>query len=654
MVISDSLLSDLKTIYKRDEEISKILDKKQIYKLADFNILQISKIFDIDTKKVFADSNSRKHLVKVIDMIKNSFSNDITSNYFQVFFYPQNDISEYEKRKDIISSIFYDGELHQELKKILKSFKSLNKKIVFKQRIITLDSFTEKYFFDKYSLHIEYVTSKELEEMSYDGLGENLIILSEEDLFVEAAVYDLKEFERILIGNLIKNNSSILKDYFNLMELLRKNEGFLENILGNIKKISGVDLDVEGDFFKIVEEFSKDDSLIFKELTSKVLRLEEEVEKINLELKEKISKKQLSLQGDELLNLLNSGNVELLQKKFNDDIKEVIVSKEKEIVDDFKLSGIKIDFLFSENTYPLKLDDDVKDNLLKQIDKVSLESELKMCESLGRIYSLNKLEDLFNFMFFLDMFLGIKSFEKKLDLKYPLVSDSLELNSCRNIYLSKPMPISYAIGSNKCNDVKLGCEKVSILTGANSGGKTTLLEMFLQSLVFSSVGFGIAADSSSSIRFFDEIIYLKKFTGTAGSGAFEQTVRGLVDILDSESSKMILIDEFEAVTEPGAAARILIMFLREISKQDSFCISVSHLGQEIKEFIKEENISGIRIDGISAKGLDENGNLITEHQPQFYELGKSTPELILKRILQDEKFWKQKSQRSKEIFENLL
>ena len=37
-------------------------------------------------------------------------------------------------------------------------------------------------------------------------------------------------------------------------------------------------------------------------------------------------------------------------------------------------------------------------------------------------------------------------------------------------------------------------------------------------------------------------------------------------------------------------------------------------------------------------GLDEQGNLITKHQPQFYELGKSTPELIMQRILQDNKF----------------
>ena len=69
--------------------------------------------------------------------------------------------------------------------------------------------------------------------------------------------------------------------------------------------------------------------------------------------------------------------------------------------------------------------------------------------------------------------------------------------------------------------------------------------------------------------------------------------------------------------------------------------------------IKEENIKGIRIDGISATGLDEKGNLITNHQPQFYQLGKSTPELILKRIIQDNKFWNNKSNRYKNLLENI-
>ena len=247
------------------------------------------------------------------------------------------------------------------------------------------------------------------------------------------------------------------------------------------------------------------------------------------------------------------------------------------------------------------------------------------------------------------MILGINTFNNKFKLNKVNFGNEITLLNGTNIYIKNPMPINYSLGGKKINNIKLNEEKVCILTGANSGGKTTLLEMNLQTQILTCMGLGIPAEKNSTIKLFDEVIYLKKFTGTQGSGAFEQTIRNLIEIFDSSTSKLILIDEFEAVTEPGAAAKILIMFLKEIQKQNSFCIAASHLGQEIQEYIKEEKIEGIRIDGISAEGLDEKGNLITNHQPQFYKLGKSTPELILKRILQDEKFWKNKTNKSKDL-----
>ena len=81
---------------------------------------------------------------------------------------------------------------------------------------------------------------------------------------------------------------------------------------------------------------------------------------------------------------------------------------------------------------------------------------------------------------------------------------------------------------------------------------------------------------------------------------------------------------------------------------------MSHLGADIKEFIEQNNVKSIRIDGISASGLDDRGNLITNHQPQFNTLGKSTPELILRRVLKDENFWKGKNEKTKKLLETIL
>ena len=47
------------------------------------------------------------------------------------------------------------------------------------------------------------------------------------------------------------------------------------------------------------------------------------------------------------------------------------------------------------------------------------------------------------------------------------------------------------------------------------------------------------------------------------------------------------------------------------------------------------NYTDIRVDGIEAKGLDENYELIVDRTPKMNYLARSTPELILKRIYEN-------------------
>ena len=54
----------------------------------------------------------------------------------------------------------------------------------------------------------------------------------------------------------------------------------------------------------------------------------------------------------------------------------------------------------------------------------------------------------------------------------------------------------------------------------------------------------------------------------------------------------------------------------------------THLGYEIKDVLPEK----ARIDGIEAKGLDENFNLIVDHNPVLGRLAHSTPELIVEKM----------------------
>ncbi|RAP51202.1 MAG: hypothetical protein BZ133_03665, partial [Methanosphaera sp. SHI613] len=56
----------------------------------------------------------------------------------------------------------------------------------------------------------------------------------------------------------------------------------------------------------------------------------------------------------------------------------------------------------------------------------------------------------------------------------------------------------------------------------------------------------------------------------------------------------------------------------------------------------------IRTDGIEAKGLDENYNLIVDRSPKINYLARSTPELILKRI------YEQSDEPIKSVYKDIL
>jgi hypothetical protein len=57
-------------------------------------------------------------------------------------------------------------------------------------------------------------------------------------------------------------------------------------------------------------------------------------------------------------------------------------------------------------------------------------------------------------------------------------------------------------------------------------------------------------------------------------------------------------------------------------------IIATHLGHEIQNILPEKT----RIDGIEAKGLDKDFNLIVDHNPVLGKLASSTPELIVERM----------------------
>ncbi len=176
-------------------------------------------------------------------------------------------------------------------------------------------------------------------------------------------------------------------------------------------------------------------------------------------------------------------------------------------------------------------------------------------------------------------------------------------------------------------------ERVILLTGANSGGKTTLLHTIAEIVLAAQAGLPVPA-RRAWVGCFDRVYFFPKPPGMLGAGALEQTLKSLAEAVASRVRKLVLVDELEAITEAHAAARIIAGLASHLARDgDAVAVIVSHLAQEIVSAIPEKERGMVRVDGIEARGLDENYNLIVDRQPRYYHLARSTPELVVLRLL---------------------
>jgi len=120
----------------------------------------------------------------------------------------------------------------------------------------------------------------------------------------------------------------------------------------------------------------------------------------------------------------------------------------------------------------------------------------------------------------------------------------------------------------------------------------------------------------------------------------------LADVVSDPTPKLILADELEAITEPGAGSRIIAgMLLAARSQPDTCMMLVTHLAPAI---IKASKCDDLRVDGIEASGLDSDLELIVDRTPKRNHLARSTPELIVKRLVERSKG------HAKELFGDIL
>ena len=240
--------------------------------------------------------------------------------------------------------------------------------------------------------------------------------------------------------------------------------------------------------------------------------------------------------------------------------------------------------------------------------------------------------------------LSLGRFAAEYDLRRPeLVDDGLAVTGARNLTLSGDVrPISYAVGSHGFDGPGLDGEqsspdgpeippsgdRVAVLTGANSGGKTTLLETLAQVTLLASMGLPVPAERAAVGRF-DSVVFHRRHA-SFNAGVLESTLKSIVPPLSTGDRTLMLVDEFEAITEPGRAADLLNGLVDLTVDRGALGIYVTHLADDLSPLPPEA-----RVDGIFAEGLTEDLELRVDYQPRFGTIGKSTPEFIVSRLVAD-------------------
>ncbi len=221
--------------------------------------------------------------------------------------------------------------------------------------------------------------------------------------------------------------------------------------------------------------------------------------------------------------------------------------------------------------------------------------------------------------------LSLGRFADAHDLTRPtLVEDGLAVDRARNLALSDPQPVTYGVGSHSLSAPS--SDRVAVLTGANSGGKTTLLETLCQVALLASMGLPVPAERADVGRF-DAVVFHRRHA-SFNAGVLESTLKTIVPPLSREGRTLMLVDEFEAITEPGRAADLLNGLVSLTVDRDALGVYVTHLADDLSPLPGEA-----RIDGIFAEGLTPDLELEVDYQPRFGEIGTSTPEFIVSRLV---------------------
>lgn len=367
------------------------------------------------------------------------------------------------------------------------------------------------------------------------------------------------------------------------------------------------------------------------ELWRTVKQLETDV---NDEVEKAMNDAKMALSGAELLEALADGTA--FQRKLRDATSHVIqeaMQKARERLAAFlEPTKLRCPFDIFTTSWPAKVDrqtiDGIDAALESKLKAETTEHLVQLARRLGPLQA--HCEQAVSRLIETDQWLSIARWANHDSCVMPeLVDHGIWLDEGRHILLGVvPDPVTYGLGRAA---IRADQQSLALLTGANSGGKTTLLECLAYASILAHMGLPVPA-TQARIGKVDALHILAKAGGTQSAGALEQTLVELATVVSDPTPKLILADELEAITEPGAGARIIAgMLLAAESQPDTTMMLVTHLAPAILEASGRDDL---RVDGIEASGLGDDLELLVDRTPKRNHLARSTPELIVKRLVE--------------------
>lgn len=407
----------------------------------------------------------------------------------------------------------------------------------------------------------------------------------------------------------------------------------IERLALGISKISG-DSDLKGGLDNEIDRLTS----IYGRLNDTIAAAEK---RANGEFGSLIEKSSVTVKGFDLLTAIDGSANSLFEKEIREKYNTVTASALRTISAELGLSPKEAQYLdnfFSDEvSHPIRVNprgaEGLKNHLLRSIASRKLVLLRENARELSKLKETASVivREVLDF----DVGYTIGCFARKFSLGMPAIHDKsgIGLTGGTNIFLESPVPIDYSVGASRFNAEigKLKDARVILLSGVNSGGKTSTLDLLAQIIILAHMGFPVPA-KQCELGLVEEFFYFGKSRGTMDAGAFESTIKDFSAIA-GKKNKLVLADELESITEPGASAKIISGILEELDDNNGMGVFVSHLA----ESILKDTTCDIRVDGIEAKGLDEQLNLIVDRNPRYNYLARSTPELIVERLARKNK-----------------